>query len=69
MPSPRDELRAALRHSTLAKHEIFKAQDAANYVDGLRPVEDALRQLRSELEAFDRMCRTMLIEFGDEIVG
>lgn len=61
MTSPRDKLRAALRHSTLAKDEIFKAQDVANYVDGLRPVEDGLRHLRSELEAFDRMCRTMLM--------
>ncbi len=46
-----------LKEATIAKDHIFKAQDAINYEDGLRELEDALQTIREKLEAFDRLCR------------
>lgn len=51
------KLRVAYVHAMRAKTEIFKAQDSANYVVGLEEIEEALRGLRADLEAFDRLCR------------
>ena len=53
----RNALDEGYRQAMTAKDHIFRAQDAINYQEGMRELEDALLDIRERLEAFDRLCR------------
>ena len=65
-PYAKKNLDAGYARAMDAKRSIFKAQDEVNYVDGLEDAEKALAAIRSELEAFDRLCKRLVREASGE---
>jgi len=57
----------------MADHDVwtesgrFKAQDQINYFEGLEEAATALAAIRSDLEAFDRLCARILRDAGKEL--